>query len=164
MQVVAGTLHSVSTLHFDGQWRALKKVLYPATFEFPNDDIAVIDHYPVLVLAHLTVVPNEICRPRLTPNLVYTSTELTRIVKGDSGGPLVCAETGDPNEGERGVLVGISCAAKAHRCSVFTRISQYQSFINSVNSVFIPMYKYNMQSCTTITIATIYKEFAVYVH
>ncbi|KAJ8723416.1 hypothetical protein PYW08_003328 [Mythimna loreyi] len=66
----------------------------------------------VLLLAHLIVLTDEKCYHKKNAKFVFTSVSLTDVGKGDSGGPLVCAQTGDPNEGPKGVLVGITSASR----------------------------------------------------
>ncbi|CAK1555391.1 unnamed protein product [Leptosia nina] len=63
-----------------------------------------------LLLAHLDLMTIYRCNRRFRKNMrkfVCSSSLPSDIGKGDSGGPLVCSKTGDPNEGSRGILVGI---------------------------------------------------------
>ncbi|CAG9562465.1 unnamed protein product [Danaus chrysippus] len=94
-----------------GQWRKLRKIVYPWTYKFPKDDIAIVDSSDILLLAHLDLVPMKACNRKHRQNMrrfVCTSSLFTDVGKGDSGGPLVCANTGDPNEEPgKGVLVGV---------------------------------------------------------
>ncbi|KAJ8723411.1 hypothetical protein PYW08_003323 [Mythimna loreyi] len=148
MFAVAGTLQTDSRYNSDGQWRRLKKVVYPKEVDFPEDDIAIIilkqaysfDNHvapipmatkdidyegkclvsgygktgddedspdsPVLLMAHLTIIPNKMCSvisEEPMDDFVCTSVTVTNAGEGDSGGPLVCRGTGDPAEGPKGV-------------------------------------------------------------
>ncbi|KAJ2948955.1 hypothetical protein O0L34_g5893 [Tuta absoluta] len=67
--------------------------------------------------------------------LICTSDEVSDTAKGDSGGPLVCKGTGDPAEGDKGIVVGIvqgkvSSSIRGQRRTVFTRVSSFYKFIN----------------------------------
>lgn len=46
--------HSEFDSDTDGQWRKMKKVVYPMTYKFPKDDIAVV------VNIYLFLMSNEI--------------------------------------------------------------------------------------------------------
>ncbi|KAJ8716565.1 hypothetical protein PYW07_003192 [Mythimna separata] len=202
---VAGTLLTDSTYNSDGgQWRKLKRVVYPKEYNFPEDDIAVIvlkkayifndcvapipmastdieyegkclisgygktaededaENSPILLLARVAIIPTVICsvlNEEPTDDFVCTSLMFSDAGVGDSGGPLVCSNTSDPNEGPKGLLVGVVSGTAPDEFTLFTRISRYLKFIESVNSVSMPMYKYNKLSCTAITVGLIYKMF-----
>ncbi|VVC91399.1 unnamed protein product, partial [Leptidea sinapis] len=86
----------------------------------------------LLLLAHLDMFPIQICNiifRRNMANFVCTSRANTSTGKGDSGGPLVCSSTGDPNEKEKGVLVGVVSGSRKNVASFFTRVSSFSKYI-----------------------------------
>ncbi|XP_050678977.1 transmembrane protease serine 9-like isoform X1 [Leptidea sinapis] len=86
----------------------------------------------LLLLAHLDMFPIQICNiifRRNMANFVCTSRANTSTGKGDSGGPLVCSSTGDPNEKEKGVLVGVVSGSRKNIASFFTRVSSFSKYI-----------------------------------
>ncbi|CAH2234115.1 jg5817 [Pararge aegeria aegeria] len=117
----------------EGQWRTLKDVVYPRTYRFPRDDIAILATSDKLLLANLKLISARNCNYMHRRNMrlfVCTSSALTDVGKGDSGGPLVCANTGDPNEvGGKGILVGVVSGHRYRVGSFFTRVSAYYSYI-----------------------------------
>ncbi|XP_050678980.1 transmembrane protease serine 9-like isoform X4 [Leptidea sinapis] len=85
-----------------------------------------------LLLAHLELIPIQICNIIFRRNMkrfVCTSSVFTDVGKGDSGGPLVCANTGDPNEKGKGVLVGVVSGNQRRAGSFFTRVSFFAKYI-----------------------------------
>ncbi|KPI94173.1 Suppressor of tumorigenicity 14 protein-like [Papilio xuthus] len=88
----------------EGQWRGLKYAIYPKTYHFPKDDIAL-----VYLLEDFKYNSNVGPIPYAKQYADYTGKCLVSGYGqiGDSGGPLVCKGTGDPNEKNAGVLVGI---------------------------------------------------------
>ncbi|KAH9630109.1 hypothetical protein HF086_004815 [Spodoptera exigua] len=119
------------------------------------------DTTEILLLANLEIMPNSLCgkvhRKRME-NFVCTFSSFTDVGKGDSGGPLVCKNTGDPNEKDKGVLVGVVSGHSVGRGSFFTRVSKYNGFVtNDSISVFILSHYLNV--FTIVTIATINKTF-----
>lgn len=61
---------------------------------------------------------------------------LENLLQGDSGGPLVCKHTGDPREGELGILAGLTSGGdfSTGDGTFFTRVSSYHTFILSKRS------------------------------
>ncbi|XP_052741102.1 venom peptide isomerase heavy chain-like [Bicyclus anynana] len=154
-----------------GQWRALKNVVFPLTYRFPKDDIAIlwtetpfvynsyVNSIPIarkkldykgeclvsgfgrissketsdkLNLANLQLIPARRCNFVHMKNMrrfVCTSSAVTDVERGDSGGPLVCTGTGDPNEGNKGVQVGIVSGHREGAGSFFTRVSSFYPYI-----------------------------------
>ncbi|CAB3227027.1 unnamed protein product [Arctia plantaginis] len=63
-----------------------------------------------LILAYMDIMPTSSCNKAHNRNMnlfVCTDTKVSDVAQGDSGGPLVCTNTGDPEEGDKGLLVGI---------------------------------------------------------
>lgn len=91
--------------------------------------------------------------------------------QGDSGGPLVCKNTGDPNEKENGVLVGVVSGHIRERGSFFSRVSKYYDFVTDDPALDsfsnIPSYtslhssspSYSLDTFNSITIVIIYNIF-----
>ncbi|KAL4709424.1 hypothetical protein ACJJTC_019721 [Scirpophaga incertulas] len=174
-----------------GQWRSMKKVMYPAKYTFPKYDIAIVilrrpfvlnDNISPIPLAsryqdysgeciasgfgqttpiysklkvlaaHLMLASIELMKTKTCNQLhksymrhfICTSDLVADISLGDSGGPLVCHNTGDPNDKGKGVLVGITCGARPHNGSIFTRVSSYKKYIstNCADFTLLPNYIY----------------------
>ncbi|KAG6447774.1 hypothetical protein O3G_MSEX005125 [Manduca sexta] len=90
-----------------------------------------------LILAHLDLIPRRQCNAihhRNMQHYVCTSGRISDVQKGDSGGPLVCQGTGDPNEKDKGILVGIVSGHRERAGTFFTRVSSYYSYIQSKSS------------------------------
>ncbi|XP_022828298.1 transmembrane protease serine 9-like, partial [Spodoptera litura] len=196
---VAGNLYNLakySSSDTDGQWRALKRVVYPKKYIFPRHDIAVAytkhpfnynnnigpipyakrhtdyrgkclvsgygrtgqgkkDLTEILLLANLDLMPNELCgkvHRRRMDLFVCTFSSVTDVGKGDSGGPLVCKNTGDPNEKDKGVLVGVVSGHAKGRGSFFTRVSKYYGFVTN-DSISVCALSYHLNVFITIAIA-----------
>ncbi|OWR40828.1 transmembrane protease serine 9 [Danaus plexippus plexippus] len=130
-----------------GQWRKLKRVVYPKTYKFPKDDIAVVFlRSPFIYNSYVNYVPiarklvdyhgeclvsgfGRISHKASSDKLLLANLKLMPM-KGDSGGPLVCANTGDPNEQlGKGILVGIVSGHRYGSGSFFTRVSSYYKYI-----------------------------------
>ncbi|XP_026319237.1 chymotrypsin-like protease CTRL-1 [Hyposmocoma kahamanoa] len=96
-------------------------------------------HSLILNKADLKIISSRECNRihhKEMKHFICTSSLVSDIHKGDSGGPLVCKNTGDPQEGSLGILVGVSSGTdvlKKHG-SFFTRVSSYRTFINSKKS------------------------------
>ncbi|XP_013190841.2 kallikrein 1-related peptidase b3-like [Amyelois transitella] len=89
---------------------------------------------PYLYVANMHMIPTIYCNRMHGKNMyrfVCTSSRMPDTAKGDSGGPIVCKSTGDPNEKEKGVLVGIVSGHRVGVGSFFTRVSSFTKFIKA---------------------------------
>ncbi|XP_073955664.1 mast cell protease 9-like [Choristoneura fumiferana] len=103
----------------------------------------------VLLYADLEVITTATCNRLHNANMrrfVCTSGAMTDVGKGDSGGPLVCKNTGHYNEGDKGILVGVTSGKRESRRprkgtqsnnAFFTRVSYYDKFIKNNKAVII---------------------------
>ncbi|CAH0587040.1 unnamed protein product [Chrysodeixis includens] len=124
------------------------------------------DQSTQLLLAHLVLIPKKPCNRlhrKVMDGFVCTSSSPTDVGKGDSGGPLVCAHTGDPNEKDKGLLVGVVSGHNVGRGSFFTRVSRYQKFIETAKSAAFSTvfsaaaYSFSLHGNTFIFLTLIYQ-------
>ncbi|XP_035450025.1 chymotrypsinogen 2-like [Spodoptera frugiperda] len=128
----------------------------------------------ILLLAHLELDKRAACSiSQLGDNdsFVCINIQGSDVAKGDSGGPLVCKNTGDPNEKENGVLVGVVSGHIRERGSFFSRVSKYYDFVTDDPALDsfsnIPSYtslhssspSYSLDTFNSITIVIIYNIF-----
>ncbi|XP_022828374.1 plasma kallikrein-like [Spodoptera litura] len=115
----------------------------------------------ILLLAQLELNKQSTCSAlllRYTDNFVCITIQASDVAKGDSGGPLVCKNTNDPNEKDKGVLVGVVSGHSKDRGSFFTRVSKYYNFVTddfpSGSSS-----SYYLDTFTPIMLTILYKTF-----
>lgn len=90
---------------------------------------------PVMLIAKIDIMPRFKCSLLWEMNMnsfICTNSAITDVAEGDSGGPLVCSATSDPVErsGNRDVLVGIVSGKNFDKTTLYTRVSEYQDWIN----------------------------------
>ncbi|XP_026734103.1 chymotrypsinogen A-like isoform X2 [Trichoplusia ni] len=115
------------------------------------------DQSTKLLLANLVLLPKKPCNKlhrKMMDDFVCTASSPTDVGKGDSGGPLVCAHTGDPNEKDKGVLVGVVSGHSVGKGSFFTRVSKYKKFLEKTKSGAYSTH--SSQHCTFIFLGLIY--------
>ncbi|PZC80250.1 hypothetical protein B5X24_HaOG215056 [Helicoverpa armigera] len=111
---------------------------------------------PVLLAAPITTMPRWRCSLVWEMNMnsfICTESAVTDVARGDSGGPLLCQHTGDPNEkNDEGILVGVVSGKNFDKTTLFTRVSEYKTFIADSSSETL---RHSIDACLVIILVVL---------